>query len=57
MKTIEIIVCGGIITDIKKNFNKKIKVIIKDYDIDGISQEKLKKDENGTLFLESISEI
>lgn len=51
---VEIYIQGGVIADVVKPDN--IKVIIKDYDTDGVDEEILKQDKNGDDYREFIFE-
>jgi hypothetical protein len=50
MKTVRITVEGGVIQHV--DCPKGVRVVVKDYDTDGVEEENLRQDENGDNFLE-----
>lgn len=54
MKTVRITVEGGVIQYV--DCPRGVKVIVRDYDTDGVEEENLQKDENGDDYIEGIWE-
>ncbi len=50
MKTVRITVEGGVIQHV--DCPKGVRVIVRDYDTDGVEEENLRQDENGDSYLE-----
>ena len=54
MKTVQITMEGGVIQDIE--VPEGVRVIVRDYDSDGVEEESLCKDDNGDNYIETIWE-
>ena len=54
MKTVKIIVEGGVVQDV--TCPKGVRVIVHDYDTDGIPEDELTKDKSGDDYIETIWE-
>jgi len=54
MLTVEITVEGGVIQDVQ--CPEGVRVVVKDYDVEGTPEDELHEDEDGYQFMESIWE-
>ena len=54
MKTVRITVEGGVVQYV--DCPRGVRVVVKDYDTDGVEEESLQQDENGDTYIEGIWE-
>ena len=54
MKIVRVTVEGGVVQHI--DVPKDVRVVVRDYDVEGTEEDQLEKDENGDEFIESIWE-